>query len=74
MPAALLDIDDVAPNDVCFEKAMFGTVQEAADLLTKLGFIGGTGYTVDYPGPSEIDTTGVKNLTPEDATIATPTS
>ena len=66
-------ITDVAPNDVCFEKAMFASVSEAADLLTQLGFIGGTGYAVDFPGPSEIDSNGINNLTP-DATPQAATS
>jgi len=30
----------------------------------KLGFIGGSGVRVTYPGPGAIDNTGVKNLTP----------
>ena len=52
------------PNDVAFEKALFATVQEAADALTDLGFIGGTGLEVAYPGPGEIDTTGLTQLEP----------
>ncbi len=52
------------PNDVAFEKALFATVSEAADLLTELGFIGGAGIAVDYPGPGEIDTTGLMQLEP----------
>lgn len=52
------------PNDIAFERALFTTVQEAADMLMELGFIGGDGYEVEYPGPSEIDGTGVQNLEP----------
>jgi hypothetical protein len=52
------------PNDVAFEKALFTSVGEAADALKKLGFIGGTGTKITYPGPGKIDTTGVKNLKP----------
>ncbi len=52
------------PNDVAFEKALFATVAEAADLLTELGFIGGTGIVVEYPGPGVIDTTGLTQLEP----------
>ncbi len=55
---------DGVPNDVAFEKALFERVSEAADLLTKLGFIGGDGDEVEFPGPGEIDDTGVGNLTP----------
>lgn len=56
-------IDGVA-NDVAFEKALFANVSEAADLLTEFGFIGGDGTEVEFPGPGEIDDTGVRNLTP----------
>jgi len=52
------------PNDVAFEKALFGSVGEAAAMLEELGFIGGDGAEITYPGPGEIDTTGVDNLTP----------
>ena len=52
------------PNDVVFEKALFATVAEAADMLTELGFIGGTGTEITYPGPGEIDTTGLMQLEP----------
>ena len=56
-------IDGVA-NDVAFEKSLFASVSEAADLLTELGFIGGDGTAVEFPGPGVIDATGVRNLTP----------
>ena len=52
------------PNDVAFEQAMFTSVGGAADLLTQLGFIGGTGTEITYPGPGEIDNTGVSHLQP----------
>ena len=52
------------PNDVAFEKAMFTRVGEAAELLTRLGFIGGQGTRITYPGPGAIDATGVRNLQP----------
>ncbi len=52
------------PNDVAFEKAMFTSVGEAAALLTRLGFIGGRGARITYPGPGAIDTTGVSHLRP----------
>lgn len=44
------------PNDVAFEKAMFTSVAGAADALKTLGFIGGTGTQITYPGPGAIDT------------------
>lgn len=52
------------PNDVAFEKAMFTSVGGAADALKQLGFIGGSGTQINYPGPIAIDTTGVHNLQP----------
>lgn len=52
------------PNDVAFEQALFGTVGAAAQALTDLGFIGGTGTQITYPGPGDIDTTGVYSLQP----------
>ncbi len=53
------------PNDVAFEKALFSSVGEAAATLQDLGFIGGNGTEITYPGPGEIDPSGVTNLRPE---------
>jgi hypothetical protein len=55
---------DEAPNNVAFERALFTGVGPAAKALTDLGFIGGDGTKMTYPGPGEIDTTGVENLKP----------
>lgn len=52
------------PNDVAFEYALFTNVGGAAEKLEELGFIGGQGTQITYPGPGEIDTTGVENLQP----------
>lgn len=52
------------PNDVAFEKALFSSVGEAAATLEDLGFIGGSGTEISYPGPGEIDFSGVTNLQP----------
>lgn len=52
------------PNDVAFEKALFTNVGEAATALQELGFIGGSGTEITYPGPGAIDPTGVANLRP----------
>ena len=52
------------PNDVAFEKALFASVGEAAAALQKLGFIGGTGTQITFPGPGAIDATGVTQLVP----------
>lgn len=50
------DVISGTPNDVAFEKALFGSVGEVATLLEELGFIGGDGETMSFPGPGEIDT------------------
>ncbi len=52
------------PNDVAFEKALFTRVSGAADALQSLGFIGGRGAQITYPGPGAIDNTGVHSLRP----------
>jgi len=52
------------PNDVAFEKSLFTSVGEAAAALEELGFIGGDGETITFPGPGDINTTGVTNLEP----------
>ncbi|MGI8588728.1 MAG: ferritin-like domain-containing protein [Chloroflexia bacterium] len=52
------------PNDIAFQQALFNNVGEAGDALQKLGFIGGNGTQITYPGPGAIDTTGVGQLTP----------
>jgi len=43
---------------------MFTHVSEAAAALMQLGFIGGTGPAVGYPGPGPIMMRGVTNTTP----------
>jgi hypothetical protein len=52
------------PNDVAFERALFSSVAEAAATLEELGFIGGEGTEVEYPGPGEIDMELVRNREP----------
>jgi len=51
-------------NSVAFEPPMFTHVSEAAAALMQLGFIGGTGPAVGYPGPGPIMMRGVTNTTP----------
>jgi hypothetical protein len=51
-------------NNVAFEKAMFTTVGDAATALTQLGFIGGSGTPVSYPGPGTIMVAGVSETMP----------
>lgn len=62
--AGQLGIIQGTPNDVAFEKAMFTTVGAAAKALQDLGFIGGQGTQISFPGPGAIDRTGVRQLTP----------
>ena len=52
-------------NNVAFAAAMFGTVGDAAQALTELGWLGGDGPTIDYPGPGEIDPGGLSATEPE---------
>jgi len=46
---------DESPNNHAFEKALFGSVGEAAQALTELGWIGGTGAPFSYPGELPVD-------------------
>lgn len=41
-------------NDVAFEPALFQSVAQAAGTLQQLGYIGGRGPAVTYPGPGTI--------------------
>lgn len=52
------------PNDIAFQQAKFRSAREAATALQQLGFIGGSGTPISYPGPGAIDYAGVKSLTP----------
>ncbi len=57
-------------NDIGFAAATFGTVGEAAQALMDLGFIGGTGMQVSYPGPGEIAKDAVRVHTPFGPSVA----
>lgn len=57
-------------NDVAFEAVPFNTVGDAAAALKQLGFIGGSGAAVSYPGPGSIQNTGVSETQPGGATVA----
>jgi hypothetical protein len=57
-------IIEETPNNVAFAAAMFKSLGEAAQALIDLGWIGGEGAKLTYPGPGEIDTMGVAQLTP----------
>lgn len=52
------------PNNIAFSKAMFTSVGAAADALTKLGWINGTGAELTYPGPGTIDYSGIEGRKP----------
>ncbi len=52
------------PNDIAWEKAKFASVGAAAAELRKLGFIGGGGAPIAYPGPGAIDPADLKHLRP----------
>jgi len=57
-------------NDVGFASAQFATVQEAADAIIALGFIGGDGTTVSNPGPLKVNRNSVTRHTPNGKTPA----
>lgn len=57
-------------NDVAFERTEFQTVGQAAAALKGLGFIGGHGVSITYPGPGMIDTFLVKNTVPDGPSAA----
>ncbi len=57
------------PNNVAFAEAMFSTVGGAAQALTELGWLGGRGPTITYPGPGEIDSGGLSATEPEGPTV-----
>lgn len=48
-------------NNYTLYPALFGSVGEAAQALIDLGFIGGSGMSVSYPGPGEIDASMLSN-------------
>ncbi len=52
------------PNNIAFQQAFYASVGEASAALQQLGFIGGSGPQITYPGPGAIDNTNVKQLTP----------
>ena len=52
------------PNDVAFAPARFEGTLGALDALRERGWIEGRGRAVAYPGPGEIDPSGVVQLEP----------
>ncbi len=57
-------IDGTVPNNLAFAKTMFSSASAAAAALQNLGFIGGNGAKITYPGPGTITNPGVTNLRP----------
>jgi hypothetical protein len=57
-------------NNVALAPALFTTLGEAAEALTSLGFIGGSGTAVSYPGPGNVDRSSVSLRTPNGKTLA----
>lgn len=57
-------------NDFAFYPSMFNHVSEAAQALIDLGFIGGTGPQVMYPGPGTIDGSDVTVTSPDGAVVS----
>jgi hypothetical protein len=55
---------DEAPNNIAFAKAKFTSVGAAAQALTDLGWIGGSGAKLVYPGPVEVDLSLITQTTP----------
>jgi hypothetical protein len=68
-------------NNLAFAEAQYSTVAEFLADLKKLGFIGGKGTKITYPGPGDIDPTNVTQTEPTgpaascgESTSATPVS
>jgi hypothetical protein len=57
-------LGDRPANDLGFYPALFETVGDAAQTLQDLGFIGGDGQPIAYPGPGTIDMRMVTNTAP----------
>jgi hypothetical protein len=57
-------------NNYGLAPALFKTVGEAAEALTSLGFIGGSGTPISYPGPLKIDRSSVSLRTPNGKTLS----
>jgi hypothetical protein len=52
------------PNDVAFAPARFAATPALLDALADLGWLGGAGPAIAYPGPGEIDPAGLVRLEP----------
>ncbi len=52
------------PNNIGFQQAKFDSADKAVSALRALGFLGGGGQRITYPGPGAIDNTGINHLNP----------
>ncbi|MGH2534794.1 MAG: ferritin-like domain-containing protein [Thermomicrobiales bacterium] len=60
----LAGLYEETPNNIAFHKGMFTSVGGAAQALTDLGWIGGSGAVLSFPGPGEVDLSIIENLQP----------
>jgi hypothetical protein len=58
-------LDEPIPADRAFAQWLFEDPAEAVTALEDLGYIGGNGETVNYPGPVDRQCRGVTGLVPE---------
>lgn len=56
-------------NNLAFAPKMYETIYEFLNELEALGIIGGDGPAITYPGPGDIDPTGVINTEPDDPQV-----
>lgn len=52
------------PNNLAFSQAMFSSLGEAANALEDLGWIGGPGPELEFPGPVAADPSGLRIVAP----------
>jgi hypothetical protein len=60
----LAELYEEHPNNVAFHKGMFTGVGGVAQALTDLGWIGGAGAVLTFPGPGEVDLSIIENAQP----------
>ena len=57
-------------NDIAFAPNLFATVEEFLESLEQRGIIGGSGTEIVFPGPGEIDPSGVTRRRPGGVAVA----
>lgn len=68
---ARLALNEPLPHNRAYEKALFTEVSQAADVLTKGGFIGGTGQKLNYMDfASKVEFGNLSELTPGGQPVA----